>query len=71
MVYEEYIELVRSHTFEDRLGFNEEKGTRYEVYFVPAGDGEITRIPLPSDKNIEYEISGTNCGGFAVTVTYR
>lgn len=68
---EEYIELVRSHTFEDRLGFNEEKGTRYEVYFVPAGDGEITRIPLPSDKNIEYEISGTNCGGFAVTVTYR
>lgn len=68
---EEYMELIMLHTFENRLGFNEEKGTRYEVYFVPAGDGEITRIPLPSDKNIEYEISGTNCGGFAVTVTYR
>lgn len=68
---EEYIDIIKSHTFENRLGFNEETGTRYEVYFVPVGDGEITRIPLPAEQNIGYEISGTNCGGFAVTVTYR
>lgn len=39
----------------------------YMVYYVPAGEGESTAVPVPPE--YEYEISGTNTDGFFVTVT--
>lgn len=68
---EEYIELVKKYTFENRLGFNEPTGTRYEVYFVPVSSGEETDIPIPQENGITTDVSGTGSGGFIVTVTYN
>ncbi|MCC8135755.1 MAG: M15 family metallopeptidase, partial [Ruminococcus sp.] len=65
---EEYIELLRSYTYEsEHLQFSDENGTEYEIYFVASDDSsETTTVPVPS--GVKYEISGNNADGFIVTV---
>lgn len=65
---EEYIDLVRTHTYEgEHLKFTDDNGNEYEVYFSPSDDGaETTFVPVPS--SLKYDISGNNSDGFIVTV---
>lgn len=65
---EEYINLVRTHSYNDsHLQFTDENGKEYEVYFVASDDGnEKTTIPVPA--GVRYEVSGNNVDGFIVTV---
>lgn len=65
---EEYIELLRNHTYEgEHLKFSDDNGKQYELYFVPSDDGaETSSIPVPN--GLKYEISGNNVDGFIVTV---
>ncbi len=44
------------------------EGKSYEIYYVPAANGETTDIPLPADSS-KYTISGNNYSGYIVTIT--
>lgn len=65
---EEYIELLRKHSYADEhLEFTDDGGKEYEVYFVASDDSsETTGVPVPA--GVRYEISGNNVDGFIVTV---
>ncbi|MDR2571324.1 MAG: M15 family metallopeptidase [Oscillospiraceae bacterium] len=58
-VLEEYLEMLRDHTFEEPFEA-ENDGIIYEIYFTTE-----TEIKLPI--NSEFEISGNNVDGFIVT----
>ncbi len=65
---EEYVELLSKNTStSNRLAITGADGNPYEVYYVPAGSGEITTLQVP--KNRAYTVSGDNIGGFIVTVS--
>lgn len=68
---EEYTELVMTKDYKHRLGFNEKSGKRYEVYFVPIMNGDYTDVTVPEEPGVTYDISGTNCGGFIVTLSFE
>ena len=59
---EEYIEIVTWHSFDNPLEITY-LGELYHVYF---SSGTEVRIPF----NCEFDISGSNIGGFIVTVRY-
>ncbi len=64
---EEYITLLQNnYAGGQNLTVNGADGNRYEVYYVAAGEGELSTIKVPS--NYDYTISGDNMGGFIVTV---
>lgn len=64
---EEYIDLLKTeYAGEKHLSVTDTDGKRYEIYYVAAGNGELTTIDVPS--NYSYTISGDNVGGFIVTV---
>lgn len=63
---EEYIEEVKGHTNDNPLEITA-GGHTYGVYFAAATENGTTAVPVPSDK--EYTVSGSNAGGFIVTVT--
>lgn len=65
---EEYVELLsKDHQYgESHLSVEGADGDRYEIYYVPLSDDEITTVDVPS--NYAYTISGDNDGGFIVTV---
>lgn len=63
---EEYIEMLRLHDQENPYLFVSESGVPYQIYYVPS-NGTTTDVPVPNGK--EYAVSGTNEGGFVVTVT--
>ncbi len=66
---EEYVELLKAYTSENRLKITLEDGSAYEVYYTAAtstaSDG-VTTLQVP--KNYAYTVSGDNIGGFIVTV---
>lgn len=63
---EEYEELLKSYRYYTNPGQGITDATQgYSIYFVPC-EGEITHIPVPTDK--AYTISGNNEDGFVVTV---
>ncbi len=64
LVLEEYLALLYTHGAASPLTFTAD-GVRYEVYYVPAADGE-TKIELPL--GADYTVSGDNDGGFIVTL---
>lgn len=66
---EEYIEMLREeYSYNGKhLTFDCDDGHRYEIYFVPASEGEMTDIILPS--GYDYSFSGDNVKGFIITVT--
>ena len=69
MVLEEYIKLLEgTYEFEgEHLSITDTDGKIYEVYYYKADEGyDSTLVPVP--KGHDYTISGTNTGGFIVTV---
>ena len=64
---EEYVDLLKTNYAGDaHLSINAADGNTYEVYYIPAGAGELTTVSVP--QNYEYTVSGDNIGGFIVTV---
>ncbi|MBQ7132474.1 MAG: M15 family metallopeptidase [Oscillospiraceae bacterium] len=69
---EEYLELLKSYTFDSPLQFTCEYDSKnYVVYYTEAsvavGVSDQTSVYIPT--NAEYTVSGDNIGGFIVTVT--
>ncbi|MGI6166870.1 MAG: M15 family metallopeptidase [Eubacteriales bacterium] len=69
---EEYVELLRtSYVFGgNHLKITDVDGTNYEVYYIPATDGDNTAIYVPASSG-GFEISGDNESGYIVTVTLK
>lgn len=61
---EEYMEMLRQHPVSDPYTFSGESGS-WSVYYVPL-IGSSVEVPVPQDK--PYTVSGSNEGGFIVTV---
>ena len=62
---EEYIDMVKLHDYENPYSFASEDGETYLIYYVE-GQGATTEVPVQAGRS--YEISGTNEGGFIVTI---
>ena len=60
---EEYVELVKTHTFEDPLVIST-GADNYAVYYVTAQSG-TTEIKVPNASPY-YSVSGDNSSGFIV-----
>lgn len=66
MCLEEYAGFIRQFAGGDNhLAF----GNRFEIYYAAAA-GELTSVPIPAARQGSWRISGDNCNGFVVTVTY-
>jgi hypothetical protein len=65
MTSEEYLTLLQEKTLENPLVIDY-GGATYEIFFVPdkKGDGKEIRLP----KSAAFSVSGTNLGGYVVTV---
>lgn len=61
---EEYMEMLRQHPVSDPYTFSGESGS-WSVYYVPL-TGSSAEVPVPQNK--PYTVSGSNEGGFIVTV---
>lgn len=70
---EEYIDHLKKYTFEgEHFEVNTDDGSTYELYYVPASTNELTTIPVPANSDAHpYTISGTNAGGFVVSVKLK
>ncbi len=66
MCLEEYIEFIKSYTYDSDHLKIAGPDKNYEVYYVPADMSANTEVAVPKDKT--YEISGNNIDGFIVTV---
>lgn len=65
MCLEEYIEYIKSFTYDNSCLDINIKGDQYKIYYVPASAEEITAVKVPRFHN--YTISGNNIDGFIVT----
>lgn len=66
---EEYIDFLKSYSYEKPLIFTTSDNIKYGIYYVKA-DKE-TKVQIPLNENGEqysYEISGNNVDGFVITV---
>jgi D-alanyl-D-alanine carboxypeptidase len=63
---EEYIEEVKSYTYDNPIEYTTFNGRTYDIYYVVAENGDTTNIPVLMD--MEYSISGDNEEGFIVAV---
>ena len=63
---EEYIDMIKLHDYQNPYSFVSENGSSYLIYYV-AGEGATTEVPVQAGR--DYEISGTNEGGYIVTIT--
>lgn len=66
LCFEEYIEKVKGYTNEAPLEISA-GGHTYNVYYVAMEENGNTDIPVPD--SAEYTVSGSNTGGYIVTVT--
>lgn len=67
LCFEEYIELLKSHSLTDsHLSATDSHGVKYEIYRIPVASGTQTSIQVPEGK--QYTISGDNDGGFVIAV---
>lgn len=62
---EEYVEFVRSFSYESKRLVRMEGGARSEIYYVAADNGARSDIPLPDCDR--WTCSGNNADGFVVT----
>lgn len=62
---EEYIEFLKSYTFNHEHLYIEHVDSYIEIYYVPAEEG-VTKVPVT--KGEKYHLSGNNQNGFVVTV---
>ena len=63
---EEYVALLKENYSTEHLSILGADGNQYEVYYIPAGNNDISTLRVPS--NYEYTVSGDNDSGFIVTV---
>ena len=63
---EEYLELLQKHTALNPLEFTT-SDTKYTMYFVAAAPAGATGIEIGEEYSDSYAISGTACGGYAVS----
>jgi len=63
---EEYIELLKGHTFDKPLVIDDDEGTTWQVYYIPEDASGTTQVPVP--KYMSYNVSGNNVDGFIVTM---
>lgn len=67
LVLEEYIETLKKYPADgEHLTFADDEGGRWEIYYAALTNSGV--IKLPVTQGAEYEISGTNEGGFIVTI---
>ncbi len=67
LALEEYVErLQKNYAADNHLQIHAADGNLYEVYYIPAANGELTTVNVPD--NYPYTISGDNRNGFIVTV---
>lgn len=64
---EEYIDAVKTYTYNNNPLKVTVGNAQYEIYYVAANVNNVTNVPVPSNKT--YTISGNNIDGFIVTVT--
>ena len=58
-----YLAVLKSS---EKLQITDDRNLTFTVYYVAASEGEATDISVPT--GMDYTISGTNEGGFVVTV---
>lgn len=61
---EEYIELIRSYTYESPYEYTTENGVRYMIYHAASGKDGETVLSVP--RGSEYTVSGDNIDGFII-----
>lgn len=66
MCLEEYIEFIKSYTYDSDHLKVAGPDKNYEVYYFPADLSANTEVAVPKDKT--YEISGNNIDGFIITI---
>lgn len=64
---EEYLNALRAYQADGQHLLVNTDISSYEIWFVPAADGETTPISVPN--GVAYSISGNNIDGFIVTLT--
>lgn len=62
---EQYIERLRRCSFDGERLIMEDERRRFEIYYVPCGDRNLTEVPIPNCD--DYRLSGDNAGGLIVT----
>ena len=68
---EEYLEYLKSYTFENPLEYNASNGIKYAVYYTEMKKGNTTEVNVPikdSGEEYTYAVSGNNTDGYIVTV---
>lgn len=68
---EEYLDYIKSYTFEKPLVFESDEMITYAVYYVAADKGKTTNLPIPLNENdteYPYEYSGNNKDGYIMWV---
>ena len=68
---EEYIELIRTYTYEKPYTFAAEDGTQYVIYSVRAVGSEEAETAVPVPKGAAYTVSGDNIDGFIVSAVWE
>jgi len=67
LVLEEYINELKKYPADgNHLIFSDDEGSKWEIYYAPLTNSGKAKIPVA--ENADYELSGTNEGGFIVTV---
>ena len=62
---EEYLNVIKANTAQDRLVISDDLGKEWWVYYVYSSEGETTDITVFGDL---YSVSGNNTDGFVVTI---
>lgn len=66
---EEYIDLLKSYSYDEPLTYTASNNIKYAIYFVKAEKETKVQIPLNENgEQFSYEISGNNVDGFVITV---
>lgn len=68
---EEYLEYVKSYTYDSPLEYNASNGVKYAIYYTEMKKGNATEVTVPIKDNGEeytYAVSGNNIDGYIVTV---
>ena len=64
---EEYLNALRAYQADGDHLTVEAEGMSYEIWYVPAAEGDVTPISIPN--GVTYDISGNNMDGFIVTLS--
>lgn len=70
MCLEEYLELIKEHTYDNAIAYTTDDGKNYAIYYA-VSEGEETNIKIPTDSDAQaykFTISGNNSDGYIITV---